>query len=111
MRVWTKPELIVDTMVLSQFCLNGCEVKSGYNYTENKWVYTFMRSSDNQETTSVSFSFEELMTAGGSRDFENNTYVKLDADEILSYAKSNKGLFKKYDAVTSGAVAAKLQDS
>ena len=33
MRVWTKPELIVDTMVLSQAYAAGCVIKSTVRFT------------------------------------------------------------------------------
>ena len=54
MKVWTKPELIVDTMELSQVYAAGCVLKS-----RERDSYTYRLGKNNQHINDIVLSFKE----------------------------------------------------
>lgn len=90
MRVWTKPELIVDTMVLSQAFAKNCDIKDNYQPHDNvSYVYTFKRTVGQHNEDSVSYTISVLEQKVDKSPKDNN----ITPDELTSYYNGNHMVF------------------
>lgn len=102
MRVWTNPELIVDELALSQFCVSGCDIKSKDNKSD---YYEFWhKSAGSGNIKDKTYSFSQLLDAD-SRPKDRT----LTQNEVVQYYL-NHGGDKNHNRFGSGALG-KLQDS